>query len=150
MEWLRRLFGGKPDKRVRGPIVGWNAFIDRQCGRGYDQVDPPYLPAVLVFYYFNEVYNGGHFQFFLNREKDTSFDQLAAALRDVGGIETEMNFTGALEVWKKWNPKRPETVEEYLETEKEEDLGRYDSFVYRMNPPIENRLETYLMERKLI
>ena len=50
----------------RDPNLIWNTFVELLAKGRYDDLSPEQRPAHLVFWYENEVQNGGHDQYFEN------------------------------------------------------------------------------------
>lgn len=127
----------------------WNEFIELYCLRPYGLVPAAYQPAYLIFRYYNEVYNGGHFQFFQNCRR-LPLDKVSEALRDIAGDALAENFDAAAASWKNWGRRAPSSATEYVEFEHESGLEEYDLALYRLQPRFDEFLETYLLQRKLI
>jgi hypothetical protein len=60
------------------PYLIWNAFINLIGLEKYEDLSPEQRPARLVSHYHNEVYNGGHDQYFHNRRGQHLSETLAA------------------------------------------------------------------------
>src|SRR5688572_6108363 len=94
----------------------WNGFVDMCAMEPLPALTPVQRVASLVFWYMSEVNNGGHFQYFCNKEH---FDQseVLAALRGMGCATCADILKAAMQRDSEAVLQRPRTVEEYVETE---------------------------------
>ena len=125
------------------PFQIWNAFVDLLAMEDYHQLSPEQRPAHLVFWYENEVQNGGHFQYFENR----GTEHLAATIDALGLLGATCQEQVLRESGKQWlNRSRPgvATAEEFCETALGDEFGTFDSRFYKCSPSLSDYLEEYL------
>ena len=82
--------------------------------------------AALVFWYQEEVINGGHFQYFVNK---ASFPhgEVVAILRELGATHSASVLDSALRQLDGHLPLFPSTQEDYDAGRREFDLGEFDT-----------------------
>src|ERR1700686_4906357 len=60
------------------PFQVWNSYVDLLAAESYEELSVEQRPAHLVFWYENEVQNGGHLQYFENRATKYLTETIAA------------------------------------------------------------------------
>ncbi|WP_421851897.1 DMP19 family protein [Oricola sp.] len=124
----------------------WNQFIDEHGMSELADVDPDFREELLVFRYFSEVYNGGHLQYFLNLD-DYPWEETADAMENMGAREHARILRRAIVVWRAEQRKPPRTAEEFVEEAQKDELGEFDSAMYRLKPIIEDYLDKSIIQK---
>ena len=122
--------------------VRWNAMV-HICGLSeLHDLSPIQRVAHLVFWYDSEVLNGGHDQYFGNREY---FDQNAViqALHTVGAFEQAKILAEALEEESKRQESEPEATDQAF-AEDDYPFAEFDEATRACATPVVNYLERYL------
>lgn len=111
-----------PDPRHALP---WNAMVDLCAMEELEACTPVQRRAALVFWYQEEVNNGGHFQYFVNK---ASFPhtEIVAILREMGAMHSANVLEAALRQLDGHLPLFPGTAEEFETERRELDLGEFD------------------------
>lgn len=126
----------------------WNAYNELLALSDLAELTPIQRVAHLVYWYFSEVLNGGHFQYFLNKDH---FDQIEViqALDSIGAPEHTGVLTRAWSHFLKSDFDSPGNVEDYLAREAEVDLSGFDNTFWSAGKDfIMQRLEAYLDEHE--
>src|SRR3990170_6483975 len=97
------------------PHVIWNEFVDILAMSKYDELSEKQRAAYLVFWYWNEVENGGHLQYFENKGTGR-IEETIAALQFLGAICHSKVLARATAQFKSGPRSRIISVEEYVET----------------------------------
>lgn len=103
----------------------WNGLVD-MCGmEPISSFTPVQRVAHLAFWYMSEVNNGGHFQYFLNKEY---FDhaEVVSALRSIGADTCAAILSAAIVQFEAADLERPRSLEEYIEAEAEAAMSDLD------------------------
>ncbi len=126
----------------------WNAFIELISGADLDELTPVQRIAHLAWWYSSEVLNGGHGQYFGNKDY---FDHAAvmSALSSIGARCQSDILKEALEYYLKAQREMPNDYDEYIVWEKqyeyESQLSIFDKHFSNCTPEIETELlENYL------
>jgi hypothetical protein len=98
--------------------------------------------AWLASVYSNEIYNGGHWQYFCNQAV-LDHNEVVQALRDIGADEQAEIFTQAM-VKLPRDLLRPKSAEDFVAGYDEVNMGDLDNAFYNPSKPIEKCLEEYL------
>ena len=122
--------------------VRWNAFVELCFSDINDLTLVQRLPH-LVFWYSNEVHNGGHYQYFVNK-RHFDHSEVVRALHALGANDYANNLTAALIELGDDPIAWPDTVGQFLAGERDIDLSRYDTAFYKCTPKIESWLGDYL------
>jgi len=122
----------------------WNDFIDKYGRLPLDAVDRDYRGEYLAFWYFNEVYNGGHLQYFLNKD-DYPWEETANAMEAMGAAEHATIMRQAISRWRGTRRVAPRTVEEYVAIERQGEFNDLDNAMYDLKPELE-----YYVYRSLV
>jgi hypothetical protein len=125
------------------PFRVWNAYVDLLAMEDYDDLTLEQRPAHLVFWYENEVQNGGHFQYFENR----GTEHLAAtveALDLLGATCQQQVLRKAGELWLSRSRPRIQAVQEFCDTALGGEFDVYDARFYACSPTLQQCLEAYL------
>jgi hypothetical protein len=104
----------------------WNAMVDLCAMEELEACTPVQRRAALVFWYQEEVNNGGHFQYFVNK---ASFPhrEVVATLRELGAAHSASVLEAVLRQLDGHSPLFPDTAEGF-ETERQEfDLCAFDA-----------------------
>jgi hypothetical protein len=115
----------------------WNAFLDKIYLVPLEEVEPRDRGPYLAFFYFSEVYNGGHLQYFLNKTY-LPWDETADAIAAMGAIDHAEIMREAIERWQSQSRVRPESAEEYVEEALEAEFDDLDGAMYDLDPPLED------------
>lgn len=107
----------------------WNALVDICAMEPLASLTPTQRAASLAFWYMNEVNNGGHFQYFCNKEEFDQ-DEVLRALRDMGAAVCADILEQAIQRNIEANVSRPQNVYEYVESEAEAAMGNLDQRYY--------------------
>jgi hypothetical protein len=118
----------------------WNAFLDRIYLVPLEDVEPRDRGPYLAFFYFSEVYNGGHLQYFLNKTY-LPWEETADAIAAMGAIDHAEILREAIERWRGQSRVRPESAEEYVEEALEAEFDDLDGAMYDLYPPLEDYVE---------
>jgi len=122
----------------------WNEFLNRYGMLPLEAVDREYRGEYLAFWYFSEVYNGGHLQYFLNKH-DYPWQETADAMQAMGASEHAAIMRKAIRRWRGKMRIAPTTVEEYLEIERQREFDDLDNAMYDLKPELE-----YYVYRSLV
>jgi hypothetical protein len=122
----------------------WNAFIDRAVMLPLEEVEPRDRGPYLAFFYFSEVYNGGHLQYFLNKTY-LPWDETADAIETMGATDHAAILREAIKRWRGSVREAPTTVEEYVEIERLGEFQDLDYAMYDLKPELE-----YFVYRTLV
>ena len=109
----------------------------------YDQLSKKQRPAHLVFWYYSEVENGGHMQYFENRGP-TRIRETIAALELLGCSRHAKLLSRAVAQFRSKHRSRIRSVDEYVDTALEGEFDRFDSEYATCRPTLEQALERYL------
>src|SRR6266446_587366 len=123
--------------------VRWNAMIEL-CGLSkIDSLSPIQRAAHLAYWYMSEVYNGGHFQYFVNQSV-LNHSEVISALRAVGATEQASVLAKAVRAPAIRSIRFPQTAQAYLRAEQEADLSEFDKAFGRCSRKIETCLQDFL------
>lgn len=117
-------------------IVG--PVYDLLARHRFDDLPPPQQKAQLVLFYSNEIFNGGHLQYFHNQGVERA-DALIAALDEIGAAGHRINFAQALAHARRFPVAPAESLEEYSDWAHEQDFRAWDDAHYRL-PELGNDL----------
>src|SRR5213594_1326007 len=113
------------------PHARWNALNDI-CGLSkIDDLTPIQRVAHLAWWYMGEVYNGGHYQYFVNKGH-YDHQEVIRALQEIGCNEHAANLAAALKEITAHPIDRPESVEDFLTGAVDCDLSSYDRVFNKM------------------
>lgn len=129
------------------PSRVWNAFVDLLAMEDYGDLSPEQRPAHLVFWYENEVQNGGHLQFLENRGREhlaTTVDALGL----LGAICQQQLLSEAVVLWLSRSRTRLHTAQEYCEIAAEGEFDTFDSRYHACFPTLQECLELYLQRHQ--
>jgi hypothetical protein len=129
------------------PYVIWNEFVDILAMSDYAELSEKQRPAHLVFWYHSEVENGGHMQYFENRETQR-VDATVAALKLLGAPCHADVLARAAAQFHSRPRSRIQSVEEYVETALEGEFDRFDEEYARCRPELEKTLEAFLAKNQ--
>jgi hypothetical protein len=122
------------------PHAIWNTFVELLVYSEPGELSFNQRGAQLVFFYENEVQNGGHLQFFENGGAN-QIQKLVGALKRLGA---ECQASALMNAGDRWLEKdRPKigTVEEYVETAREGEFDSADLAFHECLPPLIDVLE---------
>lgn len=141
------------------PYEKWNQFIDLISMEGYEDLTNIQRIAHLCFWYDSEVQNGGHIQYFTNREGNY-FDETIKALDKIGAFKQKELLTKVVNLYNTLgladiNNSKDfiskvlvgydyEFSDEHLEDTIDEYINNYDREYYNSEPTINDLLEKYL------
>ena len=129
------------------PYLIWNEFVHLVALRDYAELSPEQRPAHLVFWYDNEVQNGGHLQYFENKGC-AHLDETISALGQLGALNYQQILREAGTLFRSRPRDRIQTVEEYVDTAREEEFGAYDTRFYNASPELVEFLKRHLEEHQ--
>ena len=107
------------------------------------ELTPVQQMAHLAFWYMSAVYNGGHYQYLVNK-REFDHQQVVEALQVIGATEQASILSDVIEAVRAMPIGCPQNVEEYLSTEKIANLSEFDSRFYDCQRSIEACLQDYL------
>src|SRR5262249_7381962 len=111
------------------PHLIWNLFLEVVGSHDYNELAPEQRPAHLVSLYEGEVQNGGHLQYFEN-QRCAYLEETISALGQLGAMSYQQNLREASTLFLSRPRKRILTVQEYVQTEWEEEFTQYDTRLY--------------------
>jgi len=121
----------------------WNPFVHDYGMRDLAEVEPEMRGEFLAYWYFNEVYNGGHMQYFLNKHY-FSWEETVDAMEAMGARDHAKILREAIDIWRAEERRTPKTVEEYAEDAQEGDLWELDGAMYDIRPELEYYIDQSL------
>lgn len=127
------------------PCCVWNAFVNLLAMEDYQDLTPLQRAAHLVFWYENEVQNGGHLQFFENRGT-VHLDETIDSLGLLGAVSHQQVLRDAGDLWLSRARSRIENVEEYCEAALEGEFAAIDIRFGQCDPPLQKKLEEFLRD----
>jgi hypothetical protein len=121
----------------------WNAMNDICALSDIKDLTPVQRVAHLCYWYMSEVYNGGHYQYFVNKH---AYDhmEVVRALEAIGAAEQATSLAAALKAVTASPVGEPQTVEQFLAGEETANLASYDAAFYKCKRTIESCLKNYL------
>jgi len=129
------------------PHLIWNAFVDLLASCGYAELSVEQRLAYLVFWYDSEVLNGGHLQYFQNR--DTEYlDETIVSLGLLGATCQQQVLREAGALFLRHPRKQIRTLEEYAATAREGGFSALDRRFYDCSPSLQECLERHLKEHQ--
>lgn len=137
---IKTLTTGEVEKN---PNLIWDAFVGLVALEKYNDLAQDQRAAHLVFWYDNEVYNGGHLQYFANR-RGQFLPETIAALRDLGAECQRLILCEAVQLFSSRGRPPIQTVQEFSSTAIEGEFSSLDSRFYACVPSLHEYLQTYL------
>ncbi len=125
------------------PYIVWNEFVDILAMSNYTELSKKQRPAHLVFWYYSEIENGGHMQYFENR-KPARATETVASLELLGCSCHAKLLSKAVAQLKSKPRSRIQSVEEYVETALQGEFDRFDDEYAKCQPTLDKALERYL------
>lgn len=116
--------------KERGLI--WNAYVDLVCMEEYEDLTEIQQIGKALFWYENEVMNGGHLQFFLNRGIE-ELDLTIKALKFVGHNEFIQLLEDAKAIYTKLDFSNIVDKETYIEMALEDHFDQCDEKFYQID-----------------
>ena len=129
------------------PYCVWNAFVNLLAMECYRDLSPEQRPAHLVFWYENEVQNGGHLQYFENRGTE-HVPETIEALGLLGADCQKLVLQDAYQVWLSHSRPKIQSVEEYCDAALSGEFDAFDLRFGQCETPLMNILEIYLNQRQ--
>ena len=129
------------------PHIIWNQFVDLLAMSDYDQLTPKQRAAQLVFWYYNEVENGGHLQYFENRGPEHAALTIKA-LKILGAERHARVLVRALARFNSKKRSRIKSVEEYVETAQEVEFASFDQKYAECQPELDDVLKRFLAKHQ--
>jgi hypothetical protein len=123
--------------------VRWNAMNDICALSHIKDLTPVQRVAHLAHWYMSEVYNGGHYQYFVNK-RTYNHEEVIRALQEIGATEHAATLASALKKVTASPVGSPQTVEEFLVGQAEVDLSIYDAAFNKCPRKVEDSLEDFL------
>ena len=108
----------------------WNGFVDLCAMEPSQNLTPVQRVAHLAFWYMSEVNNGGHFQYFCNKDH-FNHREVVDALRKIGATTCASILSDAIVQFEASELDRPTSLEEYVETEVEANMSALDKRYYQ-------------------
>ena len=96
----------------------WNGFVDLCAMEDADALTSVQRKAHFAFWYMSEVCNGGHFQYFVNKDY-FNHSEVLEALKEIGAQYCASILTKAIPFFEATETKSPATVVEYVIAESE-------------------------------
>lgn len=127
------------------PWQKWNSFVDLLCMEEFEELSDIQKTASSIFWYNNEVENGGHMQYFLNLGIDHA-RQTVEALKRVKKDEHARLLESAIKKYNSINLEGIEDVEDYIEEALEDHFGECDTKFYDVENELIETLQKYLNE----
>jgi hypothetical protein len=124
---------------IKTPYLFWNACIDLVAMEQYQNLDNVQRVAHLTFWYDTEVQNGGHLQYFENRQL-AYLKETIGALRVLGAIAQSKVLEAASDVWNTKPRAKIESVEEYVATALALEFNDFDNAFHKCKPAINTTL----------
>ncbi|HTC17630.1 MAG TPA: DUF4375 domain-containing protein [Stellaceae bacterium] len=149
--WVRSIRGKDPfpgypvREKIRrselaaNPHRAWNGYLDFMCYAIYEELTPIQRIAFLSDRYYNEVYNGGHLQYFLNDEERHAKEAIEA-LPALGGSDHAAVLKTALETFNS-NPPLKDYSLSWAERAKI--MHKFDRDLWACKPDFESLLKNY-------
>jgi uncharacterized protein DUF4375 len=125
------------------PFRVWNAFVNVLTMEDYSDLSPEQRPAQLVFWYENEVQNGGHLQYFENRGTAHLLATIEA-LGLLGAACHQRVLREARELWLSRHRPRIQTTEEFCDIALDGEFASFDARFHACSPSLPQCLEEYL------
>ena len=125
------------------PFRIWNAYVDLLATEDYHDLSPEQRPAHLVFWYESEVQNGGHSQYFENRDGE----HLTGTVDALGLLEApcqQQILREAGELWLSRSRPRIHTEQKFCDTALEGEFDAFDSRFRACSPTLQQCLQAYL------
>jgi len=129
------------------PYSIWNAFVNLLAMEQYPDLTLEQRAAHLVFWYENEVQNGGHLQFFENRGTE-HLSETIEALGLLGAACQQQVLRDAGDLWLSRFRSSIESVEEFCETALDGEFAAFDTRFGECDPPLQKKLEEFLNQRQ--
>ncbi|WP_371223594.1 DMP19 family protein [Roseovarius sp. 2305UL8-3] len=122
----------------------WNRFV----ARATDQSQPNAAeePLYALFWYQAEVNNGGHLQYFLNRDDPSEWKGAADVARSIDQASVANNLETAIQRWRSRVREAPETVDEYIDEALQEEFDAFDKRYYELDPALHVAFERTIDE----
>ena len=140
---IRRILS--KDVIEKEPWQKWNSFVDLLCMEDFEELSDIQKTASSIFWYNNEVENGGHMQYFLNLGIDHA-RQTADALKRVKKNDRARLLEIAIKKYNSINLEGIEDVEDYIEKALEDHFGECDTKFYDDENELIETLQKYLDE----
>lgn len=125
------------------PHAIWNTFVELLGYTEPRNLSVNQRAAQLVFFYENEVQNGGHLQFFENGGAN-QIQQLVGALKRLGAACQASVLVNAGDRWLEKDRPKIRTTEEFVEAAREGEFDSADLAFHECLPPLMDVLEDYL------
>src|SRR3954467_13539581 len=103
--------------------VRWNAMNSICALSKIDELTPIQRIAHLAFWYMSEVYNGGHYQYFVNKCR-YDHQEVLRCVREVGATEQAAILEKALEYDPSKHGDYPDDVNEFVEGSQDIELSK--------------------------
>jgi hypothetical protein len=125
------------------PFRVWNEYVGLLAMEDYRNLDLVQRPAHLVFWYENEVQNGGHLQYFENRGT-AQLAETIEALGLLGAVCQQRILQSVGDLFLSRLRSRIESVEQYCEIALQGEFSSFDSQFGECTPSLQECLEGYL------
>jgi hypothetical protein len=131
------------------PAAAWNAYVNILAMEPPDKLTPIQRHAHFAFWYYSEVENGGHLQYFenvsiLHNDAKAVATIALEGLEAIGAIEHKAVLSQAIDRWTAKSRYRIGSVEEYVETALQGEFDELDKAYYQCQPEITYFLQCYL------
>jgi hypothetical protein len=113
----------------------------------YDDLSPEQRPAHLVFWYHNEVWNGGHDQYFHNRPAQHLSETLDA-LTQLGATSYHDILREAIDRFFGHSRERAGSLSEYVAQAELQEYEDLDARFNRCSPDLEKYMQDYLSKHQ--
>jgi len=125
------------------PYFIWNSFVNILATEDYKKLSDIQQRAQLVFWYENEVQNGGHFQYFENRGVEFLRETIEA-LTALDAKCQQLVLSDASRQYLRQSRPNIETVEDFCATALEGEFSVFDDRFHFCLPSLNDCLQKYL------
>lgn len=129
--------------KERGLI--WNAYVDIVCMEEYDDLSEIQQIGKALFWYENEVMNGGHLQFVINHGIE-ELDLTIKALKFVHALEFLQLLEETKIIYSELDLSKIEDKESYLEIALEDHFEKCDEKFYKIDPSLYSIQLNFLLD----
>jgi len=129
------------------PNLEWNSFISFLVDNDYDDLDAYQKRVWLCFWYDSEVQNGGHLQYFENR--DIKYvNETINALKEIDATAQSVILETALDKFRSKKRGKIRSVFIFVKKALEEEYGNEDTDFYKLEPNLIELITIYFNNNK--
>jgi len=129
--------------KERGLI--WNAYVDIVCMEEYDKLTEIQQVGKALFWYENEVENGGHLQYLFNRGIE-ELELTIKALKFVYHNDFIPLLEQAKKIYDNLDFSKVEDIESYVEMALDDHFGYCDEQFYQITPSLYSLQLSFLLD----